>query len=363
MLKALKKITLRMIAGANIATVVILLLIGYSDYLSPVSHPTLANIGLAFPVFLLINLGFLILWLIIKPKGALIPFVGFLLCYVPVRKYMPLNVPHDPPEGAIKVISYNIRNFGEGDVSADEPHPILDFLEKENADIVCLQEYTPGVTGWTRIDAVLNRIYPYRDSTLHVKGGNALGIYSKFPIVGKERISYESKGNLSAAYRLKIDGEEVIVINNHLETTGITPEERSQFKSLVKGDLQTDTARKESQRLIDRLAEGSKIRAPQAEAVARYVRAHKGQSIILCGDFNDGPISYCHRVLAKELNDCYIATGNGPGISYNRYGFYVRIDNIMCSDDWVPYACKVTDEVILSDHYPILCWLKKRQKP
>ena len=63
MLKKLKTVTLQMIGGANIATIVTMWLVGYSDRLNPASHPILSTAGLVFPVFLLINLGFLIFWI------------------------------------------------------------------------------------------------------------------------------------------------------------------------------------------------------------------------------------------------------------------------------------------------------------
>ena len=58
-----------------------------------------------------------------------------------------------------------------------------------------------------------------------------------------------------------------------------------------------------------------------------------------------------------------MASANGPGISYHLSGFFVRIDNILCSDDWKPYACKVDNSIQSSDHYPIVCWLKKQPGP
>jgi hypothetical protein len=189
-----------------------------------------------------------------------------------------------------------------------------------------------------------------------------ISVYSKYPILSKEHIPYKSVGNHSAAYQLKIGRDTVLLINNHFETVGLSMEDKEQFKSLVKGDLKKGSAKVESKRLIDKLGEASAIRAPQAEAVARYVSQHSNESIILCGDFNDGPLSYVHRTLARNLTDCYKATGNGPGISYHYGGFYVRIDNIFCSNDWVPYGCKVDNKIKASDHYPIVCWLKKRPK-
>ena len=57
MIKKLKKFTIQLIAGANFASVILLLLIGYSDRLNPTDHPLLSTAGMAFPLLLLINLG------------------------------------------------------------------------------------------------------------------------------------------------------------------------------------------------------------------------------------------------------------------------------------------------------------------
>lgn len=348
-----------MIAGANVATVVILFLVGHSDYINPVSHPVLSNVGLLFPGFLLINLGFMFFWLLFKLRYALIPCFGFLLCYAPVRRYMPLNVGHEAPDSALKVLSYNVLNYGSDETGENEIDPIVDYIQRQEADIVCLQEAMPNSESKSaQVDTILRPMYPYYDLFCHPNGGDCLAVFSKYPILSKEQIEYESKGNLSVAYRLKIRDREVLLINNHLETTGLSLEERAQFKKMLKGKLQTDTAEQTSKTLAAKLGEATKKRAPQAEAVAAYVKKHKGTSTILCGDFNDGPISYAHRIISEGLTDCYVESGNGPGISYHYSGFFVRIDNIMCSKDWIPYGCKVDAEISTSDHYPIICRLK-----
>ncbi len=362
MLKKLKTVTLQMIGGANIATIVIMWLVGYSDRLNPSSHPILSNAGLVFPVFLLINLGFLIFWICFKPKGMVIAIAGFVLCYVPIRKYSPLNISRDAPKDAIKVLSYNVWLFAGWEDGDNPSNPILEYIKQQAADIVCLQESATNEVGQQKVDSILNPIYAYRD-TARRGGSDCMSIYSKYPILEKEHIDYSSRGNLSTAFKLLIDGEVVIVINNHLETTGLTMEEKGQFKNLIKGDLSGDTAKEASKLLVKKLGASTKRRAPQAEAVARYIAYHSGTPMIVCGDFNDGPISYAHRTIANGLTDCYIATANGPGISYHHSGFFVRIDNILCTDEFTPYGCKVDSKIKTSDHYPIYCWLKKRVNP
>jgi hypothetical protein len=84
MFDGIKNFTIRMIAGANVASVILMMAVGYSDHLSPEHFALLSTAGLFFPLFLFVNFCFLFFWLIVKARYALIPFLGFLLCYVPV---------------------------------------------------------------------------------------------------------------------------------------------------------------------------------------------------------------------------------------------------------------------------------------
>lgn len=354
MIKKIRDFSLQMIAGANVVTVVTMLLLGYSDRINPMEHSVWANAGLAFPVFLFINFCFLVFFLVFRKKYTLVSLAGFIIGYQPIRTYCPLNISREVPAGAVKVLSYNVHGFVADNPPEDGSNPILDYIIGSDADIVCLQEARLS-------DAIIEQtkdVYAYCDSVIHPGRGDCLVLMSKFPILSKDRIEYESKNNLSAAFKVNIGGDVVTVVNNHFESTGLSPADRAGFKDMMKGKSGKDTITAESKRLARKLGEASRIRAPQVEAVAEYVRNCR-DAVILCGDFNDSPISYAHRTLDKVLTDCYIATGNGPGISYHHNAFFVRIDNIMCSDEWTPYGCKVDRSNGYSDHYPIYCWLKK----
>lgn len=354
-MKNVSKITLQIIGGANIASILLMLIVGYADIFSPESFPRLSNLGLLFPIVLLINLCFLVFWILFKPRWLILPIVGFIVCYSPVRRYTPFNIPQDPPKGCLKVLSYNVWLY-DGWGNHFKPNAILEYIKNQNADIVCLQESQENEVGSAQVDSILNPVYTYKDTAIYK--GDFMTIFSKFPIFKKEHIEYESKGNMSCAFYLNVKRRQVIVINNHLETTDLTMDEKERFRRLVKGDLESSEATKTSKWLVNHLGEQTKKRAPEAEAVARYIAYHKGTPMIVCGDFNDTPLSYCHRVISKDLIDCYTATGNGPGISYHKSRIFVRIDNILCTDDFKPYGCKVDNSIKNSDHYPIMCWLK-----
>lgn len=364
MIRQLKKITIQIIAGANVATILIMLLVGNSDHFDPACHPNIAMLGLVFPFLVFINLAFLVFWLIFKPRKMFIPIVGFILCYQPIRVFFPLNVNREIPEDAIKIISYNVHHIRYKEYK-DTINPILQYLLDQKADIICLQEAGRGKDLRQLTDSILSPLYPYHD-TLATKANvcDILAVYTKYPIIGKEQIDYHSRSNVTAAFQLLIDHDTVIIINNHLQSIGYTDADKEAFSQIVKGEIKEQQyAEKESKKIIDKLKEAAKKRGPQVDSVANYLKKHEAKSIILCGDFNDCPISYSRRTFSKNLIDCFEESGNGMGISYHEKNFYVRIDYIMCSKDWTPYRCIVDNNIDISDHYPVICWLKKRPNP
>lgn len=366
MIKQLKSFTVNLFAGANVAIVLLMLLAGYSDRVSPAVYPTLSNLGMTFPIFLVLNLLFIFFWLTFKWRKVWIPIVGYLLAFPPLTLYMPMHAAQDVPEQAIKVLSYNVCMYSGLDRYKDNEgfDTIYNYLVRQDADIVCLQE---DVDTWRRY--VMHRykkVYPYNDTIFLCHGDeltNGLGIHTRYPILRREQIPYESMYNGSVAWYLKVGSDTVIVINNHLEGTHLSLEDRDRYEEMIKGKMQRDTVKEESKALIAKVNQASVIRARAAEAVHQYIEEHSQYPVIVCGDFNDNPISYSRHVIANGLTDCFAETGRGIGLSYNQKGFYFRIDHILCSPHFTPYNCKVDDEIDASDHYPILCWLKLVDKP
>lgn len=352
--------------AGNVIVILMMFLVGHVDRLNPVDYPLLANLGLGFPILLVLNLLFLVLWAFVRMRVIWLPLLGFLLCYGPVRTYSPFNVPEEKPHGSIKVLSYNVFMFSSWNQPDAEKNPIVDYIVRSKADIVCLQEAQADPDGKDRIYPTLKKHYPY--FKLMVKkspGADNMVLLSKYPVLWQDTIPYGSSSNQSVAYMLDIRGVKTLLVNNHFESNGLSPDDKEGFKTLVKGRMGTGAAKNESFHLLKKLGDVSARRAPQAETVARYVRKYLDRDVpvILCGDFNDNPLSYTCRTMAKELTDCFVASGNGPGTSYHMSGMYFRIDHIFCSADFEPYGAKVDNSVATSDHYPIFCWLKYRPKP
>lgn len=225
MIKQLKSFTLNMVAGANIATIILLVLAGYSDRLTPVDHPILSCMGMTFPIFMIFNLLFLFFWLTFKWRRAWIPIAGFAAVYIPLTVYMPLNMRQELPDGTIKVLSYNVCSYGGNYKYENGFDTVYNYLKRQDADIVCLQE---DVDVWRRFVFLrYSKIYPYNDTTVfynNARGMNGMGIHTRFPIIRRERIPYQSTGNGSMAWYLKVGKDTLLVINNHLEGTHLSDE-------------------------------------------------------------------------------------------------------------------------------------------
>lgn len=359
-MKFVKNILLSVLMGATVVTVVLTILVAYSDRVNPSDHQLLACAGMAFPFFLLVCLLLLVVWLVVSWRRSWVVLLGLLLIYPAIRTYIPLHLSTAVPEGSIKVLSYNVAGYTMVKKHAHPQDTIIGYLKQQDADIVCLQE---SFNAQAKTEQALAAMYPYND-TVHVNRPtnpliNCVGIHSRYPIVRKERIAYKSVANGSVAFFLQIGEDTVIVVNNHLESTHLSSDDRLRYQEMIGGGYDREQTRKETRKLLDKLGVAMALRAPQAQAVHNFIESHRQYPIIVCGDFNDTPISYTRRTIAEGLTDCFVESGNGLGISFNQEGFYFRIDHILCSSHYKPYGCMVDNKMDASDHYPISCWLQK----
>ena len=76
-------------------------------------------------------------------------------------------------------------------------------------------------------------------------------------------------------------------------------------------------------------------------------------SIIVCGDFNDTPLSYAYNVLKGNLVDAFSISGRGIGVSFVKIPI-LRIDYILHDPNLKSTNYK-NHKQILSDHYAVSC--------
>lgn len=361
-MKWMGKLVAYPVLGINAFFVGMLILSAYSPYLRPTIHPVAACLGLTFPIFLAIVFCFLVLWLIVNYRYALLSVIGLLICYPQVHSYMPIRFSSKPvPEESIKLLSYNIMGFNN-QVKENGENAILTYLANSEADIICLQEYnTSGNKKYLTEQDVRKALkaYPYRSVRRPANGTSQLACFSKYPILSAKPVEYESTYNGSMVYTIKVEEDTIMLINNHLESNKLTKEDRGLYEDMI-DDPNTQKIKSRLRQFVKKLAEATAIRSAQADSINKIIEASPYPTIIACGDFNDVSISYTHRILTQHLNDAFTDSGNGLGISYNQNKFYFRIDHILNSPNLKAYRCTVDDSIRESDHYPIWCYLHKQ---
>lgn len=102
-----------------------------------------------------------------------------------------------------------------------------------------------------------------------------------------------------------------------------------------------------------RLKYAFKKRAHQADVLTEHIQSSP-YPVIVCGDFNDTPVSYSYRKIRKDLVDAYIKSGRGIGNTYSGVFPSYRIDYILHSRDIQSVGFE-TIKVNYSDHYPVSC--------
>ena len=339
-------IVITTIVSALVAALMILS--AYSGMLTPQNHPRLAVLPLAFPMLLAANMIMLVVCFFVLKKLTIIPAAAMILCITDIRALCPINMPEKIPQDAVKVLSFNI-----GGACPEEKQQFIDYITAQDADIICLQEvYWKGK--WVDNEQV-RAVYPH---IVTLSGKAKMSCVSKYPIVGTEQIHYKSGGNMSAAYYLDINGDTVMVINNHFESYRFSEQELNQYREITGSNITMRKREEKSKDVVKKLMAGKKLRGPQVEAVNDYMLKNWKRLTIVCGDFNETANEYAHYLLTKKLNDAFTRAGNGFGFSFSKNKLHFRIDHILCSDDIEPCKCFVDNSCELSDHFPIISHLK-----
>lgn len=352
----MKKPVIKFLWIVNLLVAVGLLFCTCSTYLNPAKHSILSLAGLLFPVFLALNVCFIILWLFVSTRHVLLSLAACLFCIMSIRSYIPWNPGRTGAPGkSIKLLSYNVMGFDkDGGWSEDNPNPIWTYLQNSGADVICLQEAAMNDKDRRKY---LNA-YPYYEITSVGDSGNVLACFSKYKIVDAEKVNNQTATNGSVAYHLKVGRDTILLINNHLQSNRLTIEDKAVYKKMFK-EPEERTFREGLKLLLKKLPLANRLRGPQADSVAKLIRKRRYHGVWVCGDFNDSPVSYAHRVIADDLVDTFVESGNGIGISYNQKGFPFRIDNILVTKEWRSYKCTVDNSIHTSDHYPIWCYIKR----
>ncbi len=257
--------------------------------------------------------------------------------------------------GTFKVMSYNVRLFyGEDKMSSVDS--VVALIERENPDIVCLQEFNRALTRDNELFTTLEERYKTAQFGLQRHPDClekvSMAILSKFRML-RSGVAYTPSTSVWAD--LLIGDDTVRILNNHLQSTSINASDNAY---ITQRQFISDTARETKIRsIVERFRDNSVLRAGQVDSIARFLETSPRRRIV-CGDFNDTPMSYVYRTMAHGLQDAFSECGSGYSHTFRGFFNTLRIDYVLLSHDFEALSYKV-DTVEFSDHYPVFVQLKK----
>lgn len=372
----------------NLCAAVALLGAFLAQFISPTVSIFITYCGLAFPYIAIANFVFVIFWIFVKYKYALISLLLLILNVNNIDRSVQFSGMDKPQvcDNCVKVMSYNAQLFGlynsenkrEREKDRDA---VIRFIREEQPDIICFQEFfndKSGTLNFNTTDSVFaamrlgrktakeKRQYHATFFPVSSKNGQQYGlaIFSKYKIFNADHITFPDSNTTNGAMfvDMKYKNDTIRIYSIHLESFRMDKVDQEIGNMIRNSDLNDPELNKKAMLISNKMSLAFKKRAAQAKAI----RAHIDQSpyaVIVCGDFNDTPVSYSYKTIAGRLKDTFRTSGKGRGITYNGDAFPAyRIDHIFHSRRFNSYGHTINEELTVSDHYPIYTYISIKKR-
>lgn len=324
--------------------------------------------GLVMPILIALNVVIALLWASRWSLMALIPIIALAAGYQYIGNYYSFSAAKEYPHTgnkSFKVGTYNVMGFRNEDKFPDLTikgykgitiDSIAAFVKSNDIDILCMQEFlaTPNINE----QFVASRFPSYRYRTVEYtrKGGGGYGaglaIYSRYPIIKSELISANRLTNGAMYADIVIGTDTVRVFNMHLQSSAINMEDRA-FVSLdlLAEDINSTTINR-TKDIVDKLRKNYVSRQVQVDSLAIKIEQSPYINIV-CGDFNDVPMSYAYTKIKGDMQDSFSERGSGYGYTFKDFMRMLRIDYIL-SDDDINVITYSSPNIPYSDHNPVM---------
>lgn len=344
-----------------------LLLTAWSGTIDPRTLPFAAVLAMTVPAVIAVNIVVLVLDLIWCRFAAIFAVACLAVAFPAVSENFPFHPGShklDPADRGRSwtLLTYNVFDFyaDNGEYPGDQ-NATIHYIIETDADVVALQEaeflspFKPYHITKEQIDT-LKQLYPHI-----LLDGTSMCLLSKFPVKRLQAGFGKGKGSGDCAgYELNIRGHKVMLMNVHMQSIGLTDEDKKLFREITsvkkQGDAPRPTVNDVRTQLVSKLGQAAMLRAGQADLLVSDIDRYAGTDgdVVVCGDFNDVPGCWTLRRLAKcGLREVYPEVGLGYMRTYHRNRFWFRIDHVLYRGNLCPVSMTRGD-LKYSDHFPLL---------
>jgi len=340
---------------AFVLNVIFLFIAISSPWFNPKYFWLPALFGLFFKLFLAIHLFFILIFFIGRLKRLIwISFIFLLFSFPAIIHASGLWLfgPKKMIDPNLKLMTYNIDNF---DYYSDTISSglILKVIQDQNPSIICFQEYLRKRNNTSIILKIkaLGYKYYYENITEVLYPGNHVGqaIFSKLPFYNPNPIHFKNTSNGAFSVDIPFDHDTFRLYNVHFQSIGLRDNELKIPSSIKDFEAPQKWYYK---MLFIKIRTAFRKRSYQSLKV-KELADRSPYKVILCGDFNDTPLSFLYKQLTEKLDDTYLRTGFGFGSTYSGIIPLQRIDYILADPRIKTDQTKVL-HVSGSDHYPVV---------
>ncbi|MDR0510361.1 MAG: endonuclease/exonuclease/phosphatase family protein [Rikenellaceae bacterium] len=336
----------------------------FSPHVDPNRTLLFAFAGLAAPALMLANIVALLYWAMRWRWWALVPLATLLAgpgcMMLTFRPSLLKTYPSASRDrNALTVVSHNVHGFLDPEHNQPCFRQTTALLASFAPDVLCIQEYqiTPAMPA-DEVEAGLAAL-PQRRTFYKVSGhesGFGLAIFSRLPVAGSQQIDFEGSTSCFMWADVVWWRDTLRIYNCHFQTTSIDAADKRFVTSLdfAQGDsIPVGRARS----ILAKLGRNFRIRAVEADSLAAMIH-NSPYDVVVCGDFNDTPMSYSYHTIRGRLRDSFVEHGGASNTFNGLYNIF-RIDYILHSRSLATtgYENPVTG---LSDHNPVAVTLKRR---
>ena len=323
------------------------------SYCSVLINPSIITFplffGLYFIPILFINVLLLIFGMIRRSGATWITFLVLLPAILFADRFIRWGEPQRGTEGiSLKIVSYNVGLFDQkkGSDRRETLAGVARYISSIDPSVVCLQEF------YIKDTADIKTFFPEYPYYTHLffkfKSGNLFGnlTLSKYPILNSGRVHFESGTNVCIYSDIDHFGRTIRIYNTHLESHSIS------ITSLITKMTKSNKVSDEIMEVHDKVAGTFKRRSRQVDSIAASLQESK-YPVIICGDFNDTPMSYTYQILSKGRKDTFRESGKGFSATYAFLWPLLRIDYILHSKEYWSLSHN-NPKIRWSDHYPVI---------
>jgi endonuclease/exonuclease/phosphatase family metal-dependent hydrolase len=358
-------LTKRFLILLNAGIVFFFLLACLAPYINPQKWWFISFLGIGFPFLAVAVIFFMLWWLFVKRKYALISAIALLLGIKSISVFYAFHFPsrfnYVKKPGSIRIASWNVARFIEmkrnNNKGSQTRLKMMELIGEQNADIFCMQEFFHSLdSAWyPNLDYIRNKFnYPYyyyshdNDGDKHFIGNV---IFSRFPIIDSGMIRYPRPALPESLMHvdIKVNDDTIRVYTTHLQSLQFQKSDYAKIER-IKGadeDLVSD-----SKTIFSKLRTGIAYRKIQT-GIVRQVLNDSPYPYLFCGDLNDVPNSYTYFTIRGDLQDAFLKKGFGIGRTFSALSPTLRIDYIFADDH---FKIEQFNRIVknYSDHYMIL---------